>query len=231
MEVGEKFVLIAGLICEPVRSKMLWNLLDGRAYTATELAVAADISATSASNHLAKLLEADLLKVENQGRHRYYSFAKTEVAYVVESLANLANDGSLEKTKSGVSDSAGVKYCRTCYDHLAGFVGVKMVEAFEQKDFLRPTETAYSITEKGWDWFTQIGISPDDFVGNRRPLTRQCLDWSERRPHLAGQLGAKLLERTLDKHWFEKIQYSRELIVTPKGQKEILNLLEIKLRD
>lgn len=172
MEVEERFVLIAGLICEPVRAKMLWNLLDGRAYTATELAVAADISATSASNHLAKLLEADLLKVENQGRHRYYSFARADVAYVVESLANLATDGSFEKSKMAVSDSAGIKYCRTCYDHLAGQVGVRMVEAFERKDFLRPTEAAYCVTEKGWEWFAEVGIFADDLVRNRRPLTR-----------------------------------------------------------
>jgi DNA-binding transcriptional ArsR family regulator len=230
MDVEERFILIAGLLCEPTRARMLWNLLDGRAYTATELAVAADVSTTSASNHLAKLLEADLLKVENQGRHRYYSFATSEVAYVVESLANLAKDGSLERSQPTVSNSNGIKYCRTCYDHLAGFVGVTIVDAFEQKGFLKPTQTAYSITERGWKWFEEIGIFQDDLARKRRPLTRQCLDWSERRPHLAGQLGAKLLEETLNRKWFVKIQFSRELVVTPKGRKELLDLLEIKLQ-
>src|SRR5262245_45345254 len=103
MEVEEKFVYIAGLICEPVRARMLWNLLDGRAFTATELAVAADISASSASNHLSKLLEAGLLKVEMQGRHRYYSFAQPEVAYTVESLANLAGGSSSERLNKTVA--------------------------------------------------------------------------------------------------------------------------------
>src|SRR5438046_6510331 len=132
MEVEETFVLISGLICEPTRARMLWNLLDGRAYTATELAVVADISASAASNHLSKLIDADLLKVEAQGKHRYYSFAKPEVAYVVESLANLAGSNSSERLSKTVSAS-GIKSCRTCYDHLAGFVSVKMVEALEQK--------------------------------------------------------------------------------------------------
>lgn len=229
MEVEENFVLISGLICEPTRAKMLWNLLDGRAYTATELAVAADISASSASNHLSKLLEAELLKVETQGRHRYYSFARPEVAYAVESLANLAKKTSPEKSNKFTA-ATGIKQCRTCYDHLAGFVAVKLVEALEQKDLLRKTETSYSVTEKGWKWFAYFEIFPSDFVGNRRPMTRQCLDWSERRPHLAGQLGATFLEKALQRKWFEKIQFSRELSVTSKGRQEIYKLLNITLK-
>ena len=229
MEAEENFVLISGLICETTRAKMLWNLLDGRAYTATELAVAADTSASSASNHLSKLLEADLLKVETQGRHRYYSFARPEVAYAVESLANLAQKNAPEKLNKSATVANGIKQCRTCYDHLAGFVAVKLVEAFEQKDLLRKTETAYSVSDKGWQWFAYLEIFPGDFAGNRRPLTRQCLDWSERRPHLAGQLGATFLEKALHRKWFEKIQFSRELSVTSKGQQEIYKLLNITL--
>lgn len=229
METEETFVLISGLICEPTRARMLWNLLDGRSYTATELAVAADISATSASNHLSKLLEANLLKVETQGRHRFYSFARTEVAYVVESLANLANHGSTKKLAKD-EFAAGIKYCRTCYDHLAGYVGVKFVEVLEQKDFLQKTETAYFVTEKGWEWFAEFEIYQNDFIGNRRPLTRQCLDWSERRPHLAGQLGAVFLDKALQRKWFQKVKFSRELIVTSKGQQEIYTLLNITLK-
>lgn len=208
---------------------MLWNLLDGRAYTATELAVAADISATSASNHLSKLLEAELLKVETQGRHRYYSFARPEVAYAVESLANLANKETSQQMSKNKYDN-GIRYCRTCYDHLAGFVGVKFAETFERKEFLHKTETAYEVTEKGWEWFAGFEIFPNNFVGNRRPLTRQCLDWSERRPHLAGQLGATFLEKSLQKKWFKKVQFSRELIITSKGREEIYKSLGIDFK-
>lgn len=229
MEAEEKFVSIAVLICEPTRARMLWNLLDGRPLTATELSAAADISTNSASNHLAKLLAADIVKFEIQGRHRYYSFSKPEIAYAVESLANLANsDGSLTKQRKE-NAASGLKYCRTCYDHLAGFVAVKIVESLEEKDFLQKSGKAYEVTENGWKWFAELDISSGDFKNTRRPLTRQCLDWSERRPHLAGQLGAIFLEKTLHRKWFKKNQFSRELDITPKGQREINQLLEIAL--
>jgi DNA-binding transcriptional ArsR family regulator len=228
MEAEEKFVAIAGLICEPARAKMLWNLLDGRAYTATELSAAADISTNSASNHLAKLLAANIVKFEMQGRHRYYSFAKPEIAYAVESLANLANENSPSVTKQEKTVS-GMKYCRTCYDHLAGFVAVKIVESLEEKDILQKNGTGYAVTENGWEWFAEFDISDADFNHTRRPLTRQCLDWSERRPHLAGQLGALFLEKMLHRKWFKKIQFSRELEITPKGQREIYQLLDVVL--
>ena len=228
MEAEEKFVAIAGLICEPARAKMLWNLLDGRAYTATELSAAADISTNSASNHLAKLLAADVLKFEMQGRHRYYSFAKPEIAYAVESLANLANGNSASVAKQE-KIAVGMKYCRTCYDHLAGFVAIKIVESLEEKDFLQKTEKSYTVTENGWKWFAELDISDGNFNNNRRPLTRQCLDWSERRPHLAGQLGSVFLDRMLHRKWFKKIQFSRELEITPKGQREIKQFLNVVL--
>ena len=220
MEVEENFVLISGLICEPTRARLLWNLLDGRAYTASELAIVGDISPTAASNHLSKLLEADIIKVEMQGRHRYYSFSKPEVAYVVESLASLAN-GSSTASVSKDSAPAGMRYCRTCYDHLAGYVGVKLVEAIERKGYIKKSDGAYAVTEKGWKWLVELEIYKNDFRNNRRPLTRQCLDWSERRPHLAGQLGAVLLDKMMERKWFKKIKFSRELIITTWGQQEI----------
>lgn len=229
MEVEEIFVSISALICEPTRARMLWALLDGRAYTASELAITADISPTAASNHLSKLLDADIVKVEIQGRHRYYSFSKSEVAYVIESLANLASEKTVRKDVKSVVTN-GVKFCRTCYDHLAGFVGVNVVEALEKKSLVKRSETAYIITEKGWQWFAEFEIRQDDFTNIRRPLTRQCLDWSERRPHLAGQLGAAFLEKMLQKRWFKKVQFSRELVVTAKGREELYNLLGIALQ-
>ncbi|NNE99619.1 MAG: helix-turn-helix transcriptional regulator [Pyrinomonadaceae bacterium] len=228
MNVEENFVSISGLICEPRRAKMLWNLLDGRAYTATELAVTADISPTSASNHLAKLLEANIVKVEIQGRHRYYSFTNEEVAYVVESLANLADKRSVNKARTE-NVLSGVKYCRTCYDHLAGFVAVKFVDALEERGFSSKVEKTYEISEDGWDWFAQLEIFPHTFTNKRRPITRQCLDWSERRPHLAGQLGAVFLEKTLQERWFTKVQFSRELELTAKGHQKFQEFLGITL--
>ena len=229
MNAEDKFVTIAALICEPTRAKMLWNLLDGRAYTASELSIVADISPTSASNHLSKLLEAEIVKVEIQGRHRYYSLLNSEVAYAVEGLAILANNSSTKSIKKD-PEKNGVKYCRTCYDHLAGFVGVKIVEAMETKGYLKKSNKMYLVSEKGWEWFLLFNISKDDFKNNRRPLTRQCLDWSERRPHLAGQLGAVFLEKMFERKWFKKVEFSRELVITTKGRQELYDLLDVTLQ-
>jgi DNA-binding transcriptional ArsR family regulator len=228
MIVEEKFVELSALICEPTRAKMLWNLLDGRAYTASELSIVADVSATSASNHLAKLLEADLVKVETQGRHRYFLFARPEVAYAVESLANLAKDGSKQEIKKEI-ELNGIKYCRTCYDHLAGTVGVRIVDALEGEKLIIKSDKQYTVTTKGWKWFGNFDIQKEMLVNNRRPVAKQCLDWTERRPHLAGQLGALLLERMLEKKWFKKMKFSRELLVTPRGSQEIYALLKIQV--
>ena len=136
MDAEQKFIYVSSLICEPIRAKMLWNLLDGRAYTAGELAIVADVSASSASNHLSRLLGADIVKVEMQGRHRYYSFSNPEAAYMVVALANLANNNTGTKSKMR-NNTSGIKYCRTCYDHLAGYVGVSITEALEQKGYLK----------------------------------------------------------------------------------------------
>lgn len=222
-----KFISVVSLLCEPSRAKILWHLLDGRAYTATELALASDVSPTSASNHLSKLLKGDIVKVEAQGRHRYYSFANPEIAYVIESLANLARQKpSSEPDKPVVKK--GVRYCRTCYDHLAGYVGVKVVEAMEEKGYLIKSQSVYQVTGTGWEWFSQFDISENN-IKSRRPFTRQCLDWSERRPHLAGQLGAILLEVMLKNHWFKKVKFSRELVITSKGRQSFYDLLGIML--
>jgi DNA-binding transcriptional ArsR family regulator len=227
MNAEDKFVSISTLICEPKRARMLWNLLDGRAYTASELSIVAETSATSASNHLSKLLEAEIVKVENQGRHRYYSLSNPEVAYAIEGLANLANTGATKTTRKEPAVN-GVKYCRTCYDHLAGFVAVRIAETLETKGYLTKSKNVYLVSAKGWKWLGLLNISPEIFTG-RRPVTRQCLDWSERRPHLAGRLGAELLNKMLERKWFKKVEFSRELVVTSKGRQELYDILGVAL--
>ncbi|MGB5820977.1 MAG: helix-turn-helix transcriptional regulator [Saonia sp.] len=224
-----KFISITSLLCEASRAKILWNLLDGRAYTASELALVCDLSPSSISNHLSKLLNGHIVKVDAQGRHRYFSFANSEVAYVVESMANLVREESYIKTDNKLVES-GVKYCRTCYDHLAGYVGVALTEAMVEKDFLNLSQNLYVVTKKGWNWFSSLSIMEEGFSKSRRPLTRQCLDWSERRPHLAGHLGALFLEKMLENNWFKRVEFSRELIITSKGSKSIYDLLGINLK-
>jgi len=221
------FVDMAGLIGESARARILWNLLEGRAYTATELAMVADISGTSASNHLTKLLRADLLKVEKQGRHRYFSFSNPEIAYVVESLAGLSSHSSKKIERE--TPLPGIKYCRSCYDHLAGYVGVKVTEALEKKKAIRKVDNSYLVTSSGWKFLASLDVDKTELMNNRRPLTRQCLDWSERRPHISGQVGALLLKRMLERNWVKRIRFSRELMITPKGRGEIDKLLNIEI--
>lgn len=224
----DRFVELSALICEPVRARMLWNLLDGKAYTAGELSIVANVSATNASNHLSKMVEAGLLKVENQGRHRYFSFSRAEVAYAVESLANLAADGEKKVMRSDVQ-MEGIKYCRTCYDHLAGYVSIKITQAMEQHAYLEKSNSEFIITPKGWKWLEDWGIRKEVFQKSRRPIARQCLDWSERKPHIAGLLGAFLLEKMREKKWFRQKPHSRELLLTPRGLAEIKERFKVSL--
>jgi DNA-binding transcriptional ArsR family regulator len=230
MDVSDQFKSIAALIGEPARAIMLWNLLDGKAFTATELAITADVSPQSASMHLNKLVQADLLTVESQGRHRYYRFSKPEVAYVIEAMANLLppekmKNQNLEKANS----DNGIKYCRTCYDHLAGKVGVAITEQLLKQKIIVIQEKQYDVTSKGINWFKGLGISVIELKNERRVFARQCLDWSERRHHLAGVLGAALLDKMLALAWIRKTKDSRVVIVTSKGQQGFYQTLNLVL--
>lgn len=222
------FIATASLICEPSRARILWNLLDGRAYTAGELALVCDSSPTAVSNHLAKLLTAGLLKVDVQGRHRYYSFANAEVAYVVESLANL----SITETK-GVSPrdypSEGIQYCRSCYDHLAGKIGVLVTERLIALQVIEIHGKDCFITELGHGFLTDFGLDLEHIKKRRRHLARTCLDWSERKPHLAGALGSALFERMLALDWLRKTRNSRALVLTSIGRQGLLEQFNIQL--
>jgi len=199
---------------------MLWYLLDGRAYTSTELAIVADISAQSASNHLAKLVEAAILKVEKQGRHRYYIFASGEAAYAIESLNTLTGLGNGQNVKSPAKENELTK-ARTCYDHLAGKLGVRLTENLMEKGIITNTGNTFVITQKGEKWFNDMGIGLDILRKQKRKLAYPCLDWSERKHHLAGALGSALLQVFLDKNWIKRKGNSRAIILTPTGEIEI----------
>jgi len=250
----QQFSQLASLIGEPARAKMLWNLLDGRAFTATELALMAEVSPQSASMHLNKLLQAQLLTVESQGRHRYYALASREVAYAIEAIAGLLPDGqpggdSTQGLPAGGAKNqlrnGDIKYCRTCYDHLAGKIGVAITDKLVANQLLVPergreyaktaapgrpaTAAGYALTPAGIDWFSKLGIDIDALKSQKRTFSRQCLDWSERRPHIAGSLGAALLEKMQQEDWVRKIKNSRALLVTAKGEKKLQELLGLNL--
>ena len=227
MEIQDDFKHIAALIGEPARALILWNLLDGRAMTATELAILAEVSAQSASMHLAKLLQAELLAQEKQGRHRYYRLARPEVAYVIESMASLL-PGKKTIPKTTVQNS-GIRYCRTCYDHLAGKVGVELTDKLVRSGYIKPADGIYSVTGKGEQWFSDLDIPVAELRIQKRAFARQCLDWSERRNHLAGSLGAALLNSMLSRDWLRRKKGSREIIVTSKGSGRIYELLKLSV--
>ena len=243
MNAEEQFSQLASLIGEPARAKILWHLLDGRAFTATELALMAEVSPQSASMHLSKLMQAEFLTVEHQGRHRYYKFASREVAYAIEAIANLLPSGKTESPENFLHNGH-IKYCRSCYDHLAGKIGVAITDQLVKNQLITPDDnkvteresrgrgsenkagpTGYSITPAGHQWFSRLGINVDELKSQRRIFSRQCLDWSERRPHIAGSLGAALLDKMLKEDWIRKIKNSRALLVTGKGEKNLHELL------
>lgn len=223
-----KFVLTASLLCEPSRAKIVWNLLDGRAYTAGELALVSDLSPTSVSNHMSKLLNGGIVKVDVQGRHRYYSFANPEVAYVVESLANLANQEPSSKPDKHLNKN-DIKYCRTCYDHLAGKVGVLIVDKLISQEIIELKDKSFVVTENGNKFFRDFGLDLTDLQSQKRYFAKACLDWSERKYHLAGSLGAALLNRMLQLDWLRKTKNSRAIIVTSIGQSELREKFEVEL--
>jgi DNA-binding transcriptional ArsR family regulator len=203
-------------------------LLDGRAYTAGELALVSDLSPTSVSNHLSKLLNGEIVKVDAQGRHRYYSFANPEVAYVVESLANLANQGPSSKPDKHLSKN-DIKYCRTCYDHLAGRVGVLIVDKLISRKLIELQDKTFVVTENGHKFLSEFGIALTELQNQKRYFAKACLDWSERKYHIAGSLGAALLNRMLKLDWLRKTKNSRTIIVTSIGQSGLRDTFEVEL--
>jgi DNA-binding transcriptional ArsR family regulator len=228
MDVEEQFSHLASLIGEPARSKMLWSLLDGRAFTATELSLMADVSPQSGSMHLNKLVQAELLVVERQGRHRYYKFSSRNVAYAIEAIANLL-PAEKAVSKDNLLANGHIKFCRSCYDHLAGKMGVALTDSLLKQDLIAAEGSQYKVTIPGLKWFTHLGVDIDELKARRRVFARQCLDWSERRHHIAGSLGAVLLEKMLAEDWIRKTKNSRALVVTAKGEKKLYELLGLTI--
>jgi DNA-binding transcriptional ArsR family regulator len=228
MDVKKDLAEIAALIGEPTRVVMLWSLLEGQARPASELAFYANVSAQNASAHLARLVEAGMLDVEARGRHRYYRLAGAEVAHAIEALAALA---PLSKEMAGLppGQAPDLKYARTCYDHLAGRVAVEICATLKDKGYLAPVGADFEITEKGEKLFRDFGIDVSALRQQRRAFARQCQDWSERRPHLAGALGAALLERMFQRGWIARVRSSRIVRVTVKGREDVYKLLKLNL--
>lgn len=225
-QIEEHFSHITGLIGEKSRAIILWTLLDGKAYTATELAVSANISPTAASNHLSKLVGANLLIADKQGRHRYYRFANDNVALVIENIAGLLPIADISM-QNNEHQCTGIKYARTCYDHLAGKVAVDLTKGLLHKEIIVIDENQYHVTTKGKVWFNELGIDINLALSMKRKLAFPCLDWSERKHHLGGALGALLLDTMITKDWIRKVKQSREVIITGTGKTALYNTLDL----
>lgn len=207
----------AFLIADPARAVMLAALLDGRARPAGELAYAAGITAQTASSHLGKLLTGGLVEVETQGRFRYYRLAGPHVALALENLAALGPTEPVRR-KPLSRDARQLQLARCCYDHLAGRLGVAVAQGLQARGYLlAAADKRFELTQAGAAWFGQIGLDVAKLKPNRRGLARQCLDWTERQHHVAGPLGAHLLDTLCANGWLRRSKSSRVVEVTPKG--------------
>jgi DNA-binding transcriptional ArsR family regulator len=219
------FAEVAALAGDPARAGMLHALMDGRALTASELATVAGIAPQTASGHLARMATAGLLSVERQGRHRYHRLASAAVAQMMESIMQVASgSGSTRPPRVVGPKDVALRMARTCYDHLAGRLGVALADALVGAGHLELASDGGLVTDAGIEFFGLVGIDLDTLMtrsGKRssRILCRPCLDWSERRPHIAGRIGAALCAHSLGKGWIRRIDGTRAVTITPKGQR------------
>ncbi|MET8042820.1 winged helix-turn-helix domain-containing protein [Micromonospora sp. NPDC005215] len=223
---GRAMAKLAALLADGTRAGICVALLDGRAWTAGELARRAGVAPSTASDHLTRLVHGGLLVEERQGRHRYLRLAGPSVAQLIEDLAGYAPAppapaGSLRAATA----SAALAYARTCYDHLAGRLGVLVYDALVADGRLDRT-SGLTLTAEGWAWAAELGVLVDALRAARRPAVRDCLDWTERRPHLAGALGAALRDRFTDLGWITS-GTGRAVRLTPTGRTALAETLDV----
>ena len=223
------------LLSDPGRTSIIMALLGNIALPAGQLAIVANVAPQTASSHLAKLVSGQILAVEQQGRHRYYRLANAEVAHAIEALlaitssrSNGSRNTKLIPNKSGPTGT--LAYARTCYSHLAGRLAVEVVAAFERRDYLRRSEPKrFVVTKKGRGWLEALGVKAAESHWQQPQFARQCLDWTERQHHIAGELGAELLTQLRQLKWIAPVRGSRAVRVTIKGQEKFQELLGIRV--
>lgn len=215
--MGPNITNIAALIGDHARARALTVLMAGRALTATELADAAGVTRQTISTHLAQLVDAGLLAVEKQGRHRYFRIAGPEIAQMLETLMGAAADAGTRGPRLGPREPA-LRKARVCYDHLAGELGVLVYERLAQRGAFALGPDGIVLTPQGAQAVAALGLDPDAPAEGRRPFCRTCLDWSERRHHLAGTLGARLLGRFEALEWARRVPDSRVLAFSTAGE-------------
>jgi DNA-binding transcriptional ArsR family regulator len=225
MKDGPNIARIASLLGDPARADVLTALMTDRALTATELAAIAGVTKQTMSAHLSKLLDAALVAVDQQGRHRYFRLADDDVAALLESLMGVAFRTGAVRLLSSPREPA-LRKARVCYDHLAGEIGVTAYEALLHQGILEMSQDALRLSRSGVDWFRHLGIDTAAAARQHRTFCRPCMDWSERRHHLAGALGAALLARLRELRWARRDEDSRVIRFTPRGQRAFEDLFK-----
>jgi DNA-binding transcriptional ArsR family regulator len=216
MSNGPYIAEIAALLGDPARANMLSALMDGRALSAGDLAFAAHVTAQTASAHLAKLVEARLLLGDKQGRHRYFRLASVEVARMLEEIMSVAVARTPRYRPAWMRDEA-LRSARTCYDHLAGRLGVALAGSLAERRYVVLDEDGGEVTDQGTRFFEEFGLDLAVAAGRRRRFCRPCVDWSERRPHLGGAVGAELARHCFALGWIERLRDSRAVAITALG--------------
>ena len=227
MKDGPSIVRIAALIGDHARAEILTALMAGAALTATELAAVANLTKQTTSSHLAKLLDAQLIVVERQGRHRYFRLADRDVAHLLESLMGVAYRTGAVRVRSSPREPA-LRKARVCYDHLAGELGVLALDSLEQRHYVRRDTDGLTFTRSGKQFFGEIGVDVETLGVQRRPLSRSCLDWSVRRHHLAGAAGAALLNRCYELGWAQRVKDSRVVAFSAAGERAFRQHFRVK---
>jgi DNA-binding transcriptional ArsR family regulator len=217
MKSGPNISLVASLVGDPGRANMLVALVGGRALTASELAQEAGVTLQTASSHLSKLTAGGLIEQDKQGRHRYFKLSGPDVAHMLETLMGLAERAGHARVRTGPKDPQ-LRRARVCYDHLAGDMGVAMFDALESKRLIARESGNISLTNRGEQFLLNLGIDVAQLRQAKRPLCKSCLDWSVRRNHLAGAVGAALLDHFYEKRWARREPRSRVVTFTRAGE-------------
>jgi DNA-binding transcriptional ArsR family regulator len=228
MEGVNEVAEIASLVGDPARANILCALLDGRALTASELAYSAGISPQTASGHLAKLARANLIQLAKQGRHRYYRLTGPQIGHMLESIVSVAN-AAPPRYRPRTRREEHWRKARTCYDHFAGLLGVGIADSLSNHGHLVLADEGGDITASGEKLLLKLGVEIENARAGRRVFCRPCLDWTERRPHLGGAIGAALATRCFELGWVERMRDKRGLNITPKGERGLLEVFELSL--
>ncbi len=220
--------VVAGLIGDPSRAAILTALLGGEALPASELAYRAQVSPQTTSSHLARLVEGGLLSVTTTGRHRYYRIRNADVARVLEALAVISAPPKVRNRRES-EELEVLRAARTCYDHLAGQLGVAIGQALLNRGLLVPDGEEYRVTDSGLAWLTALGVTEADLHHGRRKMAAPCVDWSERRDHVGGAVGAAIAARLMTLGWVERVPHSRAVRLTAVGREGLRRELGVEI--